>query len=152
MPVIHFPSHLTRHVQVPSQLEVPGSTVCEVIQNMRRDYPLVADYIIDDQNGTPTNAKDLALAILNIIENNKAENINGLYHFSNAGEASWYDFAKEIFRLGNITCKVKPIPTTEYPTPAERPKYSVMDKSKIVQDFSIKLIDWKESLSNCFSK
>lgn len=108
--------------------------------------------IIDDQKGTPTNAKDLALAILNIIENNKQQNIKGLYHFSNAGEASWYDFAKEIFRLGNINCKANPIPTTEYPTPAERPKYSVMDKSKIVQDFAIELIDWKESLSNCFSK
>tara|TARA_B110000495_G_scaffold199114_1_gene212015 strand:- start:151 stop:1011 length:861 start_codon:yes stop_codon:yes gene_type:complete len=108
--------------------------------------------IIDDQKGTPTNAKDLALVIMNTIVNNDKTKITGLYHFSNSGVASWYDFAKEIFSLANISCIVNPIPTTEYPTPAERPKYSVMNKSKIVNDFSIKLVDWKESLSNCFSK
>lgn len=104
--------------------------------------------IINDQRGTPTNAKDLAVAIMNIIVNNV--NISGLYHFSNTGEASWFDFAKEIFHLAGISCITNPIPTTEYPTPAERPKYSVMDKTKIVQDFSIELIDWKESLKKCF--
>lgn len=108
--------------------------------------------IIDDQKGTPTNAKDLALVIMNTIVNNDKTKITGLYHFSNSGVVSWYDFAKEIFSLANISCIVNPIPTTGYPTPAERPKYSVMNKSKIVNDFSIKLVDWKESLSNCFSK
>lgn len=107
--------------------------------------------IIADQKGTPTNAKDLASAIVKIITQ-KDVIVEGLFHFSNAGEASWYDFAKEIFRLADISCKVNPIPTTEYPTPAERPKYSVMDKTKIVDIFSLELIDWKESLSNCFSK
>lgn len=108
--------------------------------------------IIADQFGTPTYAKDLAKAILDIISNNKVENIKGLYHFSNKGEASWFDFTKEIFSISNINCKANPIPTTEYPTPAERPKYSVMDKSKIVDDFGVVLKDWKVSLKECIEK
>ncbi|MGB1316127.1 MAG: dTDP-4-dehydrorhamnose reductase [Chitinophagales bacterium] len=108
--------------------------------------------IIADQFGTPTYARDLAKAILDIISNNKVENIKGLYHFSNKGEASWFDFTKEIFSISNINCKANPIPTTEYPTPAERPKYSVMDKSKIVDDFGVVLKDWKVSLKECIEK
>ena len=108
--------------------------------------------IIADQFGTPTYAKDLAKAILDIISNNKVENIKGLYHFSNKGEASWFDFTKEIFSISNINCKANPIPTTKYPTPAERPKYSVMDKSKIVDDFGVVLKDWKVSLKECIEK
>ncbi|MGB1019248.1 MAG: dTDP-4-dehydrorhamnose reductase [Chitinophagales bacterium] len=108
--------------------------------------------IIADQFGTPTYAKDLAKAILDIISNNKVESIKGLYHFSNDGEASWFDFTKEIFSISNINCKANPIPTTEYPTPAERPKYSVMDKSKIVDDFGVVMKDWKVSLKECIEK
>lgn len=105
--------------------------------------------VIEDQIGTPTYAKDLAEMIINLIANNNISKLNGLYHFSNDGKASWYDFAKEIFKIKKIDCKVNPIPTTEYPTPAERPKFSLMDKSKIEQDFNVKLVDWKDSLDNC---
>lgn len=108
--------------------------------------------IIADQFGTPTYARDLAQVILEIISNNEVEKLKGLYHFSNAGEASWYDFASEIFRQNKINCKANPIPSTAYPTPAERPKYSVMDKSKIVKDFGIELKDWKASLKECLEK
>ena len=108
--------------------------------------------IIDDQIGTPTYAKDLAEMILFLIENFDKDKLSGLYHFSNDGKASWYDFAVEIFRIKGIECKVNPIPTTEYPTPAERPKYSVMDKSKIKYIFSIALKDWKLSLRRCLNE
>jgi len=105
--------------------------------------------IIDDQIGTPTYAKDLAEMIMELISIQDKNKLRGLYHFSNSGKASWHDFAKEIFRLKNITCKVIPIPTTAYPTPAARPKFSLMDKSKIINDFAIELKDWKESLKEC---
>ncbi len=105
--------------------------------------------IINDQIGTPTYAKDLAETILSLLLNFDISELEGLYHFSNEGVASWYDFAIEIFKQKKIACQVHPIPTTQYPTPAERPKYSVMDKSKIQKDFAIKLKDWKLSLKEC---
>lgn len=105
--------------------------------------------IINDQIGTPTYAKDLALLIMKLITENDKEKLKGLYHFSNNGVASWYDFAREIFRIKKINCKINPIPTTEYPTPAERPKFSLMDKSKIENKFRIDLKDWKLSLKEC---
>lgn len=108
--------------------------------------------IIADQFGTPTYAKDLAVLIMNLIDTKDKKDLTGLYHFSNAGEASWCDFAKEIFIVSGVKCKANPIPTLEYPTPAERPKYSVMDKSKMVKDFDVALIDWKISLKECINK
>lgn len=106
--------------------------------------------VINDQIGTPTYAKDLATIILKII---KSESQNyGLYHYSNDGAVSWFDFAKEIFRQENISIKLKPIPTTSYPTPAKRPKYSVLDKSKIIETFQIEISDWKESLKTALAK
>ena len=100
--------------------------------------------VIDDQIGTPTYAKDLAEVILKIIER-ESQNY-GLYHYSNDGAVSWFDFAKEIFLQEKIPVDLKPIPTTEYPTPAKRPKYSVLDKSKIIETFQIEIPDWKTSL------
>ena len=107
--------------------------------------------IISDQIGTPTYARDLAEVIIYIVSNFEKEKINGLYHFSNSGKATWYDFATEIFAIANVNCKTNPIPTTEYPTPAERPKYSLMDKSKIQKDFDVSLKDWKGRLKECLN-
>ena len=105
--------------------------------------------VVNDQIGTPTNAVDLAEALVQIIltDNNQPTTKNyGIYHFSNEGQCSWYDFAAEIFRGNKISINLQPIPTTSYPTPAERPKYSVLDKSKIIRVFGVEIKDWKESL------
>jgi dTDP-4-dehydrorhamnose reductase len=100
--------------------------------------------IVSDQIGTPTNAVHLAKAILQIIL--KHTNNYGIYNFSNEGIASWYDFAKEIFRINNINITVNPIPTEAFPTPAVRPKYSVLDKNKIKTTFNINIQSWQEAL------
>lgn len=104
--------------------------------------------VVSDQVGTPTYAGDLAMAIAKIIPQLTPET-SGIYHFSNEGVCSWYDFAHEIMDMKNLKCKVNPIPTTEYPTPATRPHYSVLDKSKIKQVFNIQINHWKESLKQC---
>lgn len=100
--------------------------------------------IVNDQIGTPTNANDLAHTIIQIILSGKKE--FGIYNFSNEGIASWYDFACEIFTTNNITVQALPIPTSAYPTPATRPAYSVLDKSKIKDTFGIEIKNWKDSL------
>ena len=105
--------------------------------------------VVDDQIGTPTNAVDLAEALVQIIltDNQQSTTDNfGIYHFSNEGQCSWYDFAAEIFRVNKISINLQPIPTTSYPTPAVRPAYSVLDKSKIKSVFGIEVLNWEESL------
>ncbi len=107
--------------------------------------------VVNDQMGTPTNAVDLAHAILQIIEfisvpNPEAKSYFGTYHYSNLGECSWYDFAKKIFEINHIEINLKPIPTSAFPTAAERPKYSVLDKSKIIATFGIEIKQWQERL------
>ena len=105
--------------------------------------------VVADQIGTPTNAVDLAKAILQIITfstHHSPSNNYGIYNFSNEGKCSWYDFAEEIFKVNNISIKVNPIPTAAYPTPAKRPKYSVLDKSKIKVTFGLQIKTWKDSL------
>jgi len=102
--------------------------------------------VVNDQKGTPTHAIDLAEVIVKIIFSG-SKNF-GIYNFSNEGEASWYDFAREIFELNRIEIDLKPIPTTDFPTPAKRPKYSVLDKYKIKKEFQIPINTWKEALHN----
>jgi dTDP-4-dehydrorhamnose reductase len=105
--------------------------------------------VIFDQIGTPTYARDLAVAIFAAIEKGI---VPGIYHFSNEGVISWYDFTKAIHRLAGITsCRVRPLHTAEYPTPAARPHYSVLDKTKIKQTFGIDIPYWEESLAECVS-
>ena len=106
--------------------------------------------IIADQVGTPTYAMDLAECILNIISTDSKA--YGLYHYSNEGVASWYDFAKAIFDISGTKIKVLPIKTSEYPTRAERPAYSVMSKAKIKETFNIEIPYWRDSLITCISK
>jgi dTDP-4-dehydrorhamnose reductase len=103
--------------------------------------------VIVDQVGTPTYAVDLAGCVLDII-NSKSE-AYGLYHYSNEGVTSWYDFAKAIFELSATSVRVKPLKTIEYPTKAIRPVYSVMDKSKIKNTFDIQIPYWRDSLAEC---
>ena len=108
--------------------------------------------IVADQVGSPTYAADLADAIIKIIEQLESGNIHyGIYHYSNSGVISWYDFAVAIKNIAGMSCNVLPIPTTDFPTPAKRPAYSVLDKQSIVTDYDIKLIDWKASLKKCIA-
>lgn len=109
--------------------------------------------VVNDQIGSPTYAADLASAILQIITRLAAGNVHyGIYHFSNEGQISWYDFAVTIRTLAGLPCRVLPIPTKDFPTPAKRPAYSVMDTQQIVRDFGVLLKNWKESLVQCISK
>ena len=104
--------------------------------------------VIFDQVGTPTYAKDLAKTILDIIPNIKNEKIE-IYNYSNEGVLSWYDFAKEIMKMAKIGCSINPIETFQYPTPAKRPHYSLLNKSKIKKEFNITIPYWKDSLDEC---
>jgi dTDP-4-dehydrorhamnose reductase len=106
--------------------------------------------VIFDQIGTPTYARDLAVVIMTII--NKGI-IPGVYHFTNEGVISWYDFTKAIHRIAGImTCHVRPLHTAEYPTPAHRPHYSVLDKTKIKKTYGFEIPYWEESLKDCIEK
>ena len=107
--------------------------------------------VIFDQIGTPTYAKDLAKTILKIIPKIQNSKLS-IYHYSNEGAISWYDFAKEIMKMAKLTCKINPIETKDYPTPAKRPHYSVLNKSKIKSAFSIEIPYWKDSLDECLRK
>jgi dTDP-4-dehydrorhamnose reductase len=104
--------------------------------------------VIFDQVGTPTYARDLASVILEVLPHidNQAPEI---YHYSNEGVASWYDFAKAIFELSGVICEVNPITTDQYPTSASRPHYSVLNKSKIKADFNLTIAYWRDSLQSC---
>lgn len=106
--------------------------------------------IIADQIGTPTYAMDLADAILSIIRSEKQS--LGVFHYSNEGVTSWYDFAVAIFKLAKIKIQVNPIPNTAYPTKASRPSFSVMDKSKIKQTYDLEIPHWLESLELCMER
>jgi dTDP-4-dehydrorhamnose reductase len=111
--------------------------------------------VVFDQIGTPTYAKDLAKTCMNILIDAGSTNISkkgSLYHFSNEGVTSWYDFATAIMEISNIDCKVVPIETKDYPTQAIRPLYSVLDKYKIKSDFKVTIPHWRDSLVNCLKK
>ncbi len=114
--------------------------------------------LIFDQIGSPTYAKDLAEAILTIIDSAafkhtlfQKDKVH-LYHYSNEGVCSWYDFAKTIFELSNTACQVNPIETKDYPTAAKRPHFSVLNKAKIKQSYDLAIPYWKDSLQNCLNQ
>ena len=109
------------------------------------------------QRGAPTYAADLAEAVMKIVsvletKNQASPAYGGIYHFSNEGNISWYDFAIAIKELSGSSCIVNPIPTSEFPTPAKRPFYSVLDKTKIQSRFGIEINDWKQSLATCIER
>ena len=107
--------------------------------------------VVNDQIGTPTNAVDLAEVLVKIITSCHAELVSashyGIYNFSNEGQCSWYEFAKEIFRINNISINLQAIPTSAFPTPAKRPAYSVLDKTKIKDVFGVEIKNWEEQLN-----
>lgn len=105
--------------------------------------------VVNDQIGTPTYAVDLARALFDIVTSGKT--VYGIYHYSNEGVASWYDFAAEIFRLSGSDVILHSIPTSRFPTPAKRPAYSVLDKSLITSVFAIGIRDWKQALQDAFT-
>ena len=107
--------------------------------------------VIFDQVGTPTYARDLAQAILDILPKIKSETVE-IYNYSNEGVLSWYDFAKEIMEMAKIACKVNPIETKAYPTSAKRPHYSLLNKAKIKETFKIEIPYWKDGLDDCLRK
>lgn len=106
--------------------------------------------VVADQTGSPTYAADLAEAIMQIIGSGQWQ--GGLYHFSNDGVITWHEFAREIQHYTHLACTVHPITTEQYPTPAKRPKYSVMDKQKIQQVYGISLLPWRSSLYRCLDQ
>ncbi len=113
--------------------------------------------VIFDQVGTPTYAKDLAKAILEIIQHSKFNIQNSsthteIYNFSNEGVVSWYDFAKEIMKMAKLNCIINPIETYQYPTPAKRPHYSLLNKSKIKSTFNLGIPYWKDGLDDCLRR
>ena len=118
-----------------------GNNFMKSMLNLSKNRDVLS--VVSDQIGTPTYAVDLAKAILIIIQSNSNY---GLYHYSNLGVASWYDFAKAIFEYSNINIKINSIPSILYPTPANRPFFSVLDKSKIQNNFKLEIPYWRESL------
>jgi dTDP-4-dehydrorhamnose reductase len=111
--------------------------------------------VVYDQVGTPTYAADLAKAILEIIEISEKEPLKfvpGIYNYSNEGVASWYDFAKSIFEISGVECAVSPVRSVEFPTPAKRPNFSVLDKAKIKNSYGISVPYWRDSLKICVER
>ncbi len=122
-----------------------GNNFVKTMMRLGKEKPELG--VIFDQIGTPTYARDLAAAIFTAI--NKGI-VAGIYHFSNEGTISWYDFTKAIHRIAGITtCHVRPLHTAEYPTPANRPHYSVLDKTKIKQTYDMEIPYWEDSLHEC---
>ena len=106
--------------------------------------------VVSDQVGAPTYAYDLAKALLHILASGKWE--PGMYHYSNAGKISWYDFAVEIKNLIGSSCMVHPIPTSQYPTPAKRPHFSLLNTDKIRNTYAVEIPEWRKSLAECVEK
>lgn len=106
--------------------------------------------VVNDQVGSPTYAADLATIIMKIISSDQW--YEGIFHFSNEGVISWYDFANAIKKLSGSNCKINPIPTSAYPTPARRPAYSVLNKSKIQQHYGFQFRNWEDSLADCLNE
>ncbi len=122
-----------------------GKNFVKTMMRLMNERPEIS--VVNDQIGSPTYAKDLARVIVKIITS--TEKKYGIYHFTNEGVISWYDFTEEIKDIAGLSCLIHPIPSSQFPTPAKRPSYSVLDKKSLVQDYGIKLKDWKESLREC---
>jgi len=108
--------------------------------------------VVNDQIGSPTLAEDLAKVTANIllgIEQNKLNYCGGVFHATGGGVTNWYEFSKAIFKIKNIDIQVNPIPTSEFPTPAPRPKYSVLSNKKLAKTYKLKLPHWQDSLVRC---
>ena len=125
-----------------------GKNFVKTMLNLTSTKPQLK--VVFDQVGTPTYAYDLAKAIYEIIENRKYEGNTGIYHFSNEGVCSWYDFTKTIAELaGNTDCDIHPCHSDEFPSPVKRPAYSVLDKTKVKETFGLNVPYWTDSLKKC---
>ncbi|MCX6209785.1 MAG: dTDP-4-dehydrorhamnose reductase [Bacteroidetes bacterium] len=124
-----------------------GKNFVKAMLKLMSDRPEIN--VVADQIGCPTYAADLAEAIMKIICSNVVSTSTKIYHYSNTGNISWFQFAQAIQEIGEKDCKVNPIPSTAYPTPAKRSNYSVMDTSDIEKDFGVEIKDWKKSLEKC---
>ena len=127
-----------------------GKNFCKTMLNLTATKPALK--VVYDQCGTPTYAYDLAAAIYDIISNRKYERNTGIYHYSNEGVTSWYDFTKMIAKIaGNTECDIQPCYSSEYPSPVKRPSYSVLDKTTFKDTFDIKVPYWLDSLEKCIA-
>lgn len=127
-----------------------GKNFVKTMMNLTSTKPTLK--VVFDQCGTPTYAGDLAAVIFDIVENRKYEGNDGIYHFSNEGVCSWYDFTKEIAEIaGNTACDIQPCHSDEFPSAVKRPSYSVLDKTKLKETFGIKIPYWTDSLKKCMS-
>jgi dTDP-4-dehydrorhamnose reductase len=129
-----------------------GTNFCKTMLRLGKDRDKLQ--VVFDQIGTPTYAEDLASAIVQIITNITSGSQNfvpGIYHFSNEGVASWYDFALAIFELNKTECEVEPVTSEKFPTKAVRPSYSVLDKTKIKTTFGLTVPYWRDALKRCLS-
>ena len=127
-----------------------GKNFVKTMLNLTSTKPQLK--VVFDQTGTPTYAYDLAAAIYDIVENRKYEGHDGIYHYSNEGVCSWFDFTKMIAEYaGNTTCDIQPCHSNEFPSPVKRPSYSVLDKTKIKETFGVKVPYWTESLKVCIN-
>ena len=127
-----------------------GKNFVKTMLNLTSTKPQLK--VVFDQVGTPTYAYDLAKAIYNIIENRKYKGNIGIYHYSNEGVCSWYDFTKMIAELaGNTNCDIRPCHSEEFPSPVKRPAYSVLDKTKVKETFGISVPYWTDSLKKCIN-
>ena len=127
-----------------------GNNFVKTMLNLTATKPQLK--VVFDQTGTPTYAGDLADAILNIVENKKVEGHSGVYHFSNEGVCSWYDFTIKIAQIaGHTACNIQPCHSDEFPSPVKRPAYSVLDKTKIKETFGIQIPYWEDSLKKCMA-
>lgn len=124
-----------------------GNNFLKTILRLAAERPEIN--VVNDQIGTPTYAEDLARAIVKMMENDERAEYEGIYHYSNDGVCSWYDFATEIVKRSGLDCKVNPVTTAEYPTRTKRPAYSVLDKTKIKHIFEVEVPDWKDALERC---
>lgn len=127
-----------------------GKNFVKTMLNLTATRPQLK--VVSDQVGTPTYAYDLAKAIFDIVENRKYKHNTGIYHFSNEGVCSWYDFTKVIAELaGNNNCDILPCHSNEFPSPVKRPAYSVLDKTKVKETFGIRIPYWTDSLKTCMN-
>ena len=122
-----------------------GHNFVKTMLRLMNERPSIG--VVSDQYGAPTYARDLALAIMAIIE--KGARHYGIYHFSNEGHITWWDFAVAIKEMAGLNCQVNPITTADFPTPAKRPAYSVLDKERLKEDYDIRPRDWKAALREC---
>ena len=127
-----------------------GNNFVKTMLNLTATKPQLK--VVFDQTGTPTYAGDLADAIFDIVENKKFEGHSGIYHFSNEGVCSWYDFTIKIAQIaGHTACNIQPCHSDEFPSPVKRPAYSVLDKTKITETFGIQIPYWEDSLKKCMA-